>query len=215
MRFFFFFDFFLIFCLFLFCPHRRRGRETVGRGRAAVQHAAVRQRARAQRGAPAGADGERDGRGDAQPDARGRGAAAVGHARRRGRARVRGRAGRHHAGAVLRHRGPVVRAARHRVRGVPGRARETVPAPGRRGQRDRGRRRGVPARQDGRPRSRAIDSGKTDRLALDCPGTMCPGAREMFIGLRSSHFPPPSHAHVSCRIPVSRSNGTSDQTNNV
>lgn len=142
--------------------HRhRRGRETVGRGRAAVQHVAVRERTRPHRGAQAGADGERDGRGDAQPVAQRSGAAAVGHARRRGRSRVRGRAAGHHPSAVLRHVRSVVRAARHRVRGVLGRALQTVPGPGRRIGRQPQRQR-VRGRQDGRARGRATTavSGK-------------------------------------------------------
>lgn len=143
---------FIIISLRVFVGHRR-GRETVRRGRAAVQHAAVRQWTRPHRGAQAGADGERDGRGDAQPVAQRSGAAAVGHARRRGRARVRGRATGHHPSAVLRHVRPVVRAARDRVRGVLGRVRQTVPGAGRR--RRQPQRQRVRGRQDGRARGRA------------------------------------------------------------
>lgn len=139
---------------------RRRGREAVGRGRPAVQHPVVRERARPQRRAPAGAHDERHGSGDQQPAARGRGAPAVGHARRRGRAGVRDRAARHHPGTVLGHVRPVVRAARHRVRRVLGRARQAVPARGRRRvqpQRGRsGRRQGV------RPWRGIVATGKTN-----------------------------------------------------
>lgn len=146
--------------IFLTVIWYRRGRETFRCGQFAIQHVVVRKRARAQRRTQTGTHGERDGRGDAQQVAQRRSAAAVGYARWRGCARVRGWPAEHHPSVIFRHVRPIVCAARHRLRRLFGRVRQTMPAGGRsRGQPYRDRQH-VRRRQVGRSRGRTLVSGK-------------------------------------------------------